>query len=130
VALRVILIVDDEEEIRGTLKEALERRIPDVQVRTADSGEQGLAVMQEALVDLVITDLKMPGMTGLEFLVQARGLSPRAPRIMMTGFDEHHIGVDAVKSAGVDRILSKPFSLRDVISTVTQLLARTLHEVK
>lgn len=120
---RTVLVVDDEEGIRETLRQALSSRVPNVCVMTAASGDEALSIMQQEPVDLVVSDYKMPGITGIEFLTRARSLSPRAPRIMMTAFADEKIAIDAINSARVDRFLQKPFEIGEAIKVVGDLLA-------
>ena len=73
---RTILLVDDEPDILLSIKVLLERSPMGLEVVTASSGAEGLEVLRSREVDLVISDFKMPGMDGIEFLMQAHQLKP------------------------------------------------------
>lgn len=127
---RTVLVVDDEEGIREILKQALESRVPQARVITASSGDEALRILDGTRVDLVISDFKMPGITGIEFLTRARDRSPLAPRIMMTAYSDESIAVDAINRARVERFLTKPFEIGEAISAVKDILARSSAEVQ
>src|SRR5687767_4961288 len=81
---QTILLVDDEADILESLKFVLESFLPDVDVRTADSGHRALESLAEKPVDLIVSDYRMPEMNGLEFLGKARTIHPNVPRILIT----------------------------------------------
>jgi two-component system response regulator (stage 0 sporulation protein F) len=78
-----ILVIDDEPGIRDLLDTLLSRKGYDVVL--ADNGQKGLEVLRRARPDVVVLDLKMPGMDGLTVLQQVRGLNPTQPVIILTG---------------------------------------------
>lgn len=84
-----VLVVDDEADIRDTMKDLLESAVEGVRVRTAESGAQGLVVLQEegGNVRPIISDYRMPGMSGTEFLTAAGELAPSVPSFLVTGYD-------------------------------------------
>jgi DNA-binding NtrC family response regulator len=102
-----ILIVDDEAVIRDGLKRVLEGE--SFQVETCSSGFNAIEVMQQRDFDLIITDLKMPGMSGLEVLKSVRALQPYIPVIIITGYATIDTAVEAIKNGAADYI-SKPFA--------------------
>ncbi len=116
-----ILIVEDERNLREGLKEALQS--PGFRVITAENGFQAEEIVREQAVDLVISDLKMPGMTGLELLRQVHSFSPAVPFIMMTAYGTVDTAVEAMKAGAYD-YLTKPVNL----DQLELLAARALKE--
>ncbi|BCA80786.1 response regulator [Desulfuromonas sp. AOP6] len=102
-----ILIVDDEQVIRNGLQKVLER--DGQQVTVACSGVQALECLQRCSFDLVITDLKMPGMSGIEVLKAIRRLQPEVPVLIVTGYATAEMAAE-VMVAGAFDFLSKPFT--------------------
>lgn len=101
-----LLIVDDEAVIRDGLKRILEGE--SFTVETCSSGYSAIETMQKRDFDLIITDLKMPGMSGLEVLKTVRTLQPHIPVILITGFASVDTAVEAMKNGAFD-YLTKPF---------------------
>ncbi len=119
---RTILVVDDEPDILQSFKDLLEQALPGIRVATARSGTEGLDQLAERSVDLVMSDFRMPGMNGIEFLVEARLRYPTLPRIMFTAFDDEHLARQAETDAVVDGFLSKNVGPAEMIRTVAALL--------
>jgi DNA-binding NtrC family response regulator len=101
-----LLIIDDEAVIRDGLKRILEREA--FVVETCSSGYSALEALQKRDFDLIISDLKMPGMSGIEVLKSVRILQPHIPVILITGYASVDTAVEAMKNGAVD-YLSKPF---------------------
>ncbi len=118
----IILIVDDEVDVLGSLKKLVERSLPDVQVITATSGRKGLDILERERVDLVMSDFKMPGMDGIEFLVQARRIRPAVPRIMFTAFADKDLAHRAVSEAVVNDFFAKNLSPIQMVDGIQALL--------
>jgi two-component system response regulator HydG len=100
-----ILVVDDEASARGGLEKLLKQ--DGYHVGTAESGERALDVAAELSPDVVVTDLKMPGMDGLELLGKLRELDAEMPVIVVTAFGDVHNAVEAMR-AGAENYLTKP----------------------
>jgi two-component system probable response regulator PhcQ len=115
-----ILIVDDEENILNSLKRLL-RREP-YEILTAMNGEEGLKILDDHLVDLIVSDLKMPGMNGIEFLTKAKEKNPVPLRIMLTGHADLKSVLDAVDQGEVYRFLLKPWDDEELKMTIRQAL--------
>ncbi len=81
-----ILIVDDDHEMCQLIKKFLHRE--DYRVQTALNGSEALLLFQEQVFDLVICDLKMPGMSGIELIRKARAVAPDTPFILITAFGD------------------------------------------
>ncbi|MFC2174143.1 ATP-binding protein, partial [Acidobacteriota bacterium] len=115
-----ILIIDDEEHIRTSLAEMLE--LSGYKVSSCSSGEEGLSRLKEGKVDLVITDLGMPGMSGWQVVDTIRRDHPGVITILMTGWG-YQIDPEDIKSSGVDEIVCKPFKLNDILSIFNSLFS-------
>jgi CheY-like chemotaxis protein len=116
--LPTVLVVDDEEEVLELLGEYL--RALGYGLRTAYDGESALEIIRTGGIDIVLTDLKMPHMGGLELLEQVRGLSRPVAVVLMSGFATVEAVIGSLQQGASD-FLRKPFKLREVHKT----LART-----
>ena len=114
-----ILVVDDEAVIREGLTRTLEG--DGLIVDTAKNGHAAIEFMQQKEFDLVITDLKMPGMNGFEVLNAVKVLQPGIPVIMITGFATVESAVEAMKNGTVDYIV-KPFTPDQILEKVRRAL--------
>lgn len=110
-----VLIVDDEKFIRDILADFL--GMEGYVVRTAEDGQAALTELTHAHYDLVISDLKMPRMGGIELLEQIGTAAPNALTVIMTGFGTVETAIDAMKRGAYDYIL-KPFKVEEVIHVV------------
>ena len=110
-----ILVVDDESVIRDGLCRILQG--DDFAVETAKNGHAAIELLQQKEFDLIITDLKMPGMSGFEVLNAVKILQPDTPVIMITGFATVETAVDAMKNGSVDYIV-KPFTPEQILQKV------------
>lgn len=116
-----ILIVDDEESVAFFLAENLAELGADYQVETANSGEEALAKMAAQGFDLLVTDLRMPGINGLELIEQARVRSPHTRLILMTAYGNTRVEATAYR-LGACRYLAKPFSSQELVTAVQAAL--------
>lgn len=114
-----ILVVDDEANLRRVLTAQLSR--DGYEVHTAPDGEAGLAVLREHHIDLVITDLRMPKMDGLELLRQALRSDPQLPVVILTAHGTVDNAVEALKTGAFDYI-TKPFDQAEVRTIVKKAL--------
>ena len=109
-----ILVIDDEAPIRETLKEILEYE--NYTVTTADDGNKGLLLIQKNEYDVVLCDVKMPGIDGMELLDRAQALRPDLPFIMISGHGNVEMAIDATKKGAYDFITKPPDLNRLLIS--------------
>jgi DNA-binding response OmpR family regulator len=116
-----ILIVDDEYAVARGIQYALEQE--GYQVSVAGSGEEALAVAGGLAPDLIILDVRMPGIDGFETLRRLRGDGSRAPVLMLTARDEEMDKVIGLEM-GADDYMTKPYGLRELMSRVKALLRR------
>jgi DNA-binding NtrC family response regulator len=117
-----ILVVDDEEDIRESLKALFETCLDDVEVRTAAGGAVALDILGKETIDLIVTDYKMPGMNGLEFLARAAKQGPSIPRILVTAFPDLEIAIRAINEANIENFFTKPFDADQVLEVVRSIL--------
>src|SRR5436305_7740897 len=116
-----VLIVDDEKFIRDILADFL--GMEGYVVRTAEDGAAALTELSSSHYDMVISDLKMPRMGGIELLEAISTSAPNALTVIMTGFGTVETAIDAMKRGGYDYIL-KPFKVEEVIHVVQRGLEK------
>jgi len=117
----MILVVDDEQVIREILAEFL--AMEGFRVRTARDGQDALSELSRARFDLVLSDLKMPNMGGIELLEAVGKHAPQTVTVIMTGFGTVETAIDAMKRGAYDYIM-KPFKMEEVVHTVRRGLER------
>jgi two-component system, OmpR family, KDP operon response regulator KdpE len=115
-----ILVVDDEAQITRVMKTSLSSQ--GYGIRTAGDGEEALQVLQDWSPDLIITDLRMPNMNGLELCREIRKES-RVPIIVLSVKGEETIKVEAL-DAGADDYVTKPFSMNELTARIRAALRR------
>jgi CheY-like chemotaxis protein len=116
-----VLVVDDEADVREAMASLLETFVENVQVTQAASGGEGLRMLRNSEVDVIVSDFRMPGMNGVEFLHEADKLQPGTPQILVTAFDR-----EAGLSLGMQRgipIVHKPFEPDQLLSALEGVLA-------
>jgi DNA-binding NtrC family response regulator len=106
-----ILVVDDEAPLRSLFERVLKKE--GYEVRPAASGDEALKLLETEWFDLVITDLKMPGMDGMELLAKGKSVNPTLPFIVLTAFGTVRSAVAAVKEGAYDYLV-KPFDLEEL----------------
>jgi len=114
-----ILVVDDDHAMRLALSESLESCGYDIVA--AENGREALELFKMGKFDLVVTDMKMPGMTGIEVLRGVKELSPEIPVILITAYGTVGTAVEAMKEGAAEFIM-KPFSLDDLEAVVKHVL--------
>ncbi|MCK5010214.1 MAG: sigma-54-dependent Fis family transcriptional regulator, partial [Deltaproteobacteria bacterium] len=117
---RPILVIDDEGSMRIALSEALSRS--GHLVDCISNGYDALKKVQSTSFKLVITDVKMPKMNGLEILLEIKKVLPQIPVIMITAYGTINNAVEAMKKGAADYIL-KPFSFEELDAVVKRALA-------
>ncbi|BDV41131.1 two-component system response regulator [Geotalea uraniireducens] len=112
-----VLFVDDEENILKSLRRLLQDE--EFEVLTAGSGGAALQLLQEAEhVGLIVSDQRMPGLSGVEFLEQAKSVAPQALRIMLTGYADINATIDAINRGGAYRYITKPWNDDEIVLTI------------
>jgi putative nucleotidyltransferase with HDIG domain len=118
---KTVLFVDDEKSILSSLKR-LFFDDPALQILTAESGAEGLALFKDNRIDLVVADFRMPQMNGSQFLAQVKALSPRTIRIILTGYADMDAIISSVNTGEVYRFLTKPWNDDDLKGTIRKAL--------
>ncbi len=116
-----ILLVDDESAIRRALRPPLTEL--GFQVVEASRGEEALQLMLASVFDVVLLDINMPGIGGVETLRRIRSLAPRLPVLMLTVRDREEEKVEALE-LGADDYVTKPFSTRELIARIRTAVRR------
>ena len=117
--MHTILIVDDEPNYQIVLAELLKDE--GYEVFTADSGLAGLPIVRSTDLDLVLSDMKMPGMDGIEFLAKIKEFNRELPVILITAYAEVEKAVEAMR-LGAFTYLAKPFSNQQLLASVTKAI--------
>jgi DNA-binding NtrC family response regulator len=113
-----VLVVDDDVTIRDTLYEVLSENYI---CQTAETAEKAMARLQTDTYDVVLTDISMPGLSGLELLGQVRQRFPQTPVIVISGISDREHAQGLIKLGAFDYLL-KPFSLDEVEKSVTRAI--------
>lgn len=116
-----VLIVEDDDSIRRVLTRVFR---DGYEVHEASDGQEGLEKARELSPAVIITDQRMPKLTGVELLAAVKAVAPRTVRILVTGYAEYGPLVDAVNAAHVHHYVEKPFHAKD-LRTVVDALCRT-----
>jgi excisionase family DNA binding protein len=120
-----VLVIDDEQPVRDLLAKTLTSA--DYDVDTAENGPDGLDRMRTVEYDLLITDLKMPGMDGLSVIREARRLRPELPVIIITGYSTEASAIEAI-NLGVAGYITKPFRLPRIVAAAARALGEPVPE--
>jgi DNA-binding NtrC family response regulator len=114
-----IMIVDDEPANLRTIERLFR---PDYQVVTASSGAEALALLDQHEIALLISDQRMPAMTGIQLMMKTVAIRPQMVKILLTGYTDVGALIQALNSGLVYRYLTKPWSNDDLRSTVSRAL--------
>ncbi|MCU0374939.1 MAG: response regulator [Chitinophagaceae bacterium] len=118
-----VLYVDDEINNLNSFKATYRR---DFKVYTANSGPEALKIIKEVNFQVIITDQRMPEMTGVEFLIEVLKISPDAIRILLTGYSDINAVIDAVNKGQIYYYVNKPWDeqqLRIIINNAYEIYA-------
>ncbi|HNU75686.1 MAG TPA: response regulator, partial [Deltaproteobacteria bacterium] len=118
-----ILVVDDEVGIRESLKKILEKE--GFSVETAANGDEAFKVVRRGDIDLLITDIRMAGMDGVELLKVCKSVSPFTEVIIITGYASVDTAVDSMKQGAYDYI-TKPFKKADILKAVHKAIEKQI----
>ena len=118
-----ILVVDDEVEFASTLVERLALR--GIEARSANRGEEALEIVAAHTPDVVVLDLKMPDLSGLEVLSRIKAIDPAIQVIMLTGHGSSAAGIDGMERGAFDYVM-KPVALDELLEKVRQAYDRKL----
>lgn len=115
------LLVDDDELIRNALELAFKTKGCRLQV--AETAEEGLRAIKDQRFDIIISDLRLPGMNGLDFLKLTSFTQPKAVRLLITAYRDDHIFSEALR-VGVHEFIEKPFSVKVLINLLALAIKR------
>lgn len=110
-----ILYIDDEVHNLQAFRANFRR---DFKVFTAESGPEGLEIFKKEDLNIILTDQRMPEMTGIEFLVEVQKINPEPMRILITGYSDINAVIDAINKGQVYRYLNKPWHYEDLKATI------------
>jgi YesN/AraC family two-component response regulator len=124
-----VLYVEDEEMIREQIQMVLEDEVD--QVYSASNGHEGLEMFREHKddIDIIITDIQMPKLNGIEMVKEIKKISPSKPIIITTAFTESEYLVEAIK-LGVEKFLQKPVDLNELIDAISKSYMMSVLEQK
>lgn len=115
-----VLVVDDDEDILKALRRLLANL--EVDVYTAGSGQEALNLLKNHPVSLIISDQRMPNMTGVEFLQQSREISPDSIRVLLTGYADIDATVEAINKGAIKYYFNKPWDDEFLLSRIRESL--------
>lgn len=115
-----VLLVDDEPHILSALKRVL--RLEPCLVVTAGSGEEALGILARQPIALVLSDMRMPGMSGAELLAEARRCQPDTIRVLLTGYADMQSTVQAINEGNIYRYIAKPWNDGEIVGVVRDVL--------
>jgi response regulator RpfG family c-di-GMP phosphodiesterase len=113
-----ILFVDDEMPVLRSLKRLL--RPTGHEIHIANSGSEGLELLDEHPIDVVVSDMRMPEMNGTQFLTSVAGKWPDTTRMLLTGYADLTSAIDAINSGYISRYLTKPWHDADILMSIDQ----------
>lgn len=116
-----ILLVDDDPVLLQALPHTISLRMSGVQVETADSASAAFDLVQQQEYDAVVSDIKMPGMDGLDLLEQVLERYPDIPVLLITGHGEHELAIRALRGGAYDYI-QKPIDRDDFVASLSRAL--------
>jgi predicted regulator of Ras-like GTPase activity (Roadblock/LC7/MglB family)/DNA-binding response OmpR family regulator len=119
--MKRVLVVDDEEDMLWMLQRNLNKGMQDVEILAAKSAEEALAILSDKPANLVITDINMPGMNGLDLLIEINNRFPETGVIIMTAYPSNAYENKAMMSGSL-RFIEKPFDINDVRNIVKEAL--------
>ncbi len=119
--MKRVLVVDDEADMLWMLQRNLNKGMEDVEILAAESGEEALSILSDKEVQLVISDINMPGMNGLDLLVEINNRYPKTGVIVMTAYPSNTYESQAMLSGSL-RFIEKPFDINDMRKIVKETL--------
>ncbi len=121
---RTLLLVDDEANILAALRRLLRRA--GYTILTATSGKEGLELLATHSVDVIVSDQRMPGMTGVEFLRKAKDMAPDTVRMVLSGYTDLQSVTDAINEGAIYKFLTKPWDDAMLVANIDEAFRRKL----
>lgn len=118
-----VLMVDDEEDLVWSTARQVARERPDLQFEGLSNPEEALACVRRSPPDLLVTDIRMPKMNGLELILAARGVASSLPVVVITAYGTPEVRAEVQRSQGVEYV-EKPFTLQALLAAVDRALSR------
>ncbi len=123
-----VLVVDDEDEFREMTSKILTKR--GLHVQSAESGEKALEILEHSRTDVVLLDVKMPGMDGIETLKHIRGIKPLVEVVLLTGHASVESGIEGMKLGAFDYLM-KPIETDPLVAKLAEAYEKKrLHQEK
>ena len=119
-----LLMLDDEPAVLRSLQRILRKQY---QITCFTDGHEALAYLHHNAVDIIMSDMRMPNISGTEFLSQARRLSEHSMRVLLTGHSETRDSLEAINEGGIHALLNKPWDNEDIKHSLN-LIARQYRE--
>ena len=113
------LLVDDDEQIRDSLRMVFSTK--GCFIKTAETAEQGLKALEEQKFDIIISDLRLPGIDGLRFLRFATMIQPEPAKLLITAYKDDHVLSEAER-IGISEFIEKPFSFDALVKSLAGLI--------
>lgn len=117
-----ILFVDDEKEILSSIKRQLRKE--EFSIQTALSGEEALELLKNEIFSVVISDERMPDISGLDLMKKIKKLYPETIRIILSGYADSQTIIDSINQGEIFRFISKPWSYKDLKKSINKALEK------
>jgi predicted regulator of Ras-like GTPase activity (Roadblock/LC7/MglB family)/CheY-like chemotaxis protein len=121
-----VLIVDDEEDMIWSLQKNLPTESLKVIIFTASSGEEALVILEKTKIDLIVTDIRMPGISGIDLLIAVRKRYPEVGVIVMTAFPSSASKAEVLEKGGL-HFVEKPFDIKELRDSIRRALGLDSH---
>ena len=116
-----VLVVEDDRQALKLVSQLIAKKFPGEQIRSADNGRQGVELCRERLPDIVITDINMAGMDGVQMAVRIKELKDDARFIVLTGYsDQEHL--DTFKEIGASAYIVKPINFKKLFAAIQKCI--------
>jgi len=117
-----IFIVDDEEDVRAKLKSYLSRHT-ECNVQEASNGREALKILEKEYFDLILLDIKMPGISGVDVLKKVKKIHPDTDVLVMTAYDSQQVAAETLKEGATDYI-PKPSTIEAIHTKIYEVLKK------
>lgn len=122
-----ILFVEDDKITKELIRLLISRKFPDVAVSLADDAESGIELCRDHEFDIVITDINMPDMDGIQMAEEIKAMKPATKFIVMSGYNEKYF-YDKLKDIGITDYILKPVDTKQLFLTIAKFIAQVMRE--